>query len=99
MFLTVFTMAMPCSPTVFMSTLVAGVITVAGGTGHHSTIEELLSFITTCRMTIPYLGWVAGTALKKGEINQKTRSIERAGELGTAVAELAKLTSPLRQQK
>jgi multimeric flavodoxin WrbA len=78
---------------------VAGVIAVAGGTGHHSTIEELLSFITTCRMTVPYMGWVAGTASKKGEINQKTNSMERAGELGTAVVELAKLTSSLRQQK
>ena len=78
---------------------VAGVIAVAGGTGHHSTIEELLSFITTCRMTVPYLGWVAGTASEKAEISQKTRSIERAGELGTAVVELARLTSPLREQK
>jgi len=78
---------------------VAGAITVAGGTGHHSTIEELLSFITTCRMTIPYMGWVAGTASKKGEVAQKTSSLERAGELGTAIVELAKLTSSLRERK
>lgn len=78
---------------------VAGVAVVAGGTGHHSTVEELLSFITTCRMTVPYLGWVAGTASKKGEIAQKTSSMERVRELGTAVVELAKLTSPLRNQK
>jgi multimeric flavodoxin WrbA len=77
---------------------VAGVVVVAGGTGHHSTIEELLSFVTTCRMNIPYMGWVAGTASKKGEIAQKTSSIDRVRELATAVVELAKITSRLREK-
>lgn len=78
---------------------VAAVVVVAGGTGHQSTVEELLSFISTCRMIIPWMGWVAGTASGKGEISQKTSSLERARELGAAVVELVKLTSSLRRQK
>jgi len=75
---------------------VAGAVVVAGATGHQSTVEELLSFISTCRMIIPWRGWVAGTASSKGEILQKASSLEGARELGAAVTELVELTSELR---
>jgi len=75
---------------------VAGVVVVAGGVGHQSTVEELLSFLSTCRMIIPWMGWVAGTATRKGEISRRTGSLKDARRLGTAIVELAKLTSLLR---
>ena len=78
---------------------VAGVVVVAGGIGHQSTVEELLSFISTCRMIIPWMGWVAGTASRKGEISKRRSSLEKARELGTAVVELVKLTSSLRERR
>lgn len=73
---------------------VGGVIAVARRSGVSSTCNQMLTFMTAVRMTIPSGGRAFAIARQKGEVTRDKEGMESARYLGKMMVKIAALTNP-----
>ena len=77
---------------------VGGVIAVARRSGVASTCNQMLTFMTALRMTIPGGGRAFAIAREKGEVAHDKEGIESARYLGKMMVKVATMTNPRKDE-
>jgi multimeric flavodoxin WrbA len=77
---------------------VGGVIAVARRSGVSSTCNQMLTFLTAVRMTIPSGGRAFAIARQKGEVTRDKEGMESARYLGKMMVKTAALTNPRKDE-
>ena len=73
---------------------VGGVIAVARRSGVSSTCNQMLTFLTAARMTIPSGGRAFAIARQKGEVTRDKEGMESARYLGKMMVKAVAVTNP-----